>query len=165
MESEDFQVLAAKLPHDFPGALRVVLPGPLLKKFEYILYKGEPQEPAEHVQAHPEDQAGQALMALVPLQDAWITANYKERQITYIRPGQKVEFRVDAYPGRTFSGQIDSIMAGTGAAFSLLPPENATGNYVKVVQRVPVKIVFDKDETKGHELRPGMSVVPKVWTK
>lgn len=109
-------------------------------------------------------QAGQALMALVPLQDAWITANYKERQITYIRPGQKVEFRVDAYPGRTFSGRVDSIMAGTGAAFSLLPPENATGNYVKVVQRIPVKIAIDNSSDPQHLLRVGMSVVPTVLT-
>lgn len=109
-------------------------------------------------------QVGQALMALVPLQDAWITANYKERQITYIQPGQKVEFRVDAYPGRTFTGRVDSIMAGTGAAFSLLPPENATGNYVKVVQRIPVKIAIDKSSDPGHLLRVGMSVVPTVLT-
>lgn len=109
-------------------------------------------------------QAGQALMALVPLQDAWITANYKERQITYIQPGQKVEFRVDAYPGRTFTGRVDSIMAGTGAAFSLLPPENATGNYVKVVQRIPVKIAIDNSSDPQHLLRTGMSVVPTVLT-
>lgn len=109
-------------------------------------------------------QAGQALMALVPLQDAWITANYKERQITHIRPGQKVEFRVDAYPGRTFTGRVDSIMAGTGAAFSLLPPENATGNYVKVVQRIPVKIAIDNRSDPEHLLRVGMSVVPTVVT-
>jgi membrane fusion protein (multidrug efflux system) len=109
-------------------------------------------------------QAGQALMALVPLQDAWITANYKERQITHIQPGQKVEFRVDAYPGRTFTGRVDSIMAGTGAAFSLLPPENATGNYVKVVQRIPVKIAIDNSSDPGHLLRVGMSVIPTVVT-
>jgi membrane fusion protein (multidrug efflux system) len=109
-------------------------------------------------------QAGQALMALVPLKDAWITANYKERQITHIQPGQKVEFSVDAYPGRTFSGRVDSIMAGTGAAFSLLPPENATGNYVKVVQRIPVKIAIDNSSVPGHLLRVGMSVVPTVLT-
>ncbi len=109
-------------------------------------------------------QAGQPLMALVPLQDAWITANYKERQITYLKPGQKVEFSVDAYPGRTFHGTVDSIMAGTGAAFSLLPPENATGNYVKVVQRVPVKINIDKNSDPERVLRVGMSVIPVVLT-
>jgi membrane fusion protein (multidrug efflux system) len=109
-------------------------------------------------------QAGQPLMALVPLQDAWITANYKERQITYIKAGQKVEFSVDTYPGRTFSGRVDSIMAGTGAAFSLLPPENATGNYVKVVQRIPVKIAINNASDPDHLLRVGMSVVPTVLT-
>jgi membrane fusion protein (multidrug efflux system) len=109
-------------------------------------------------------QAGQSLMALVPLQEAWITANYKERQITHFQPGQKVEFRVDAYPGRVFNGRVDSIMAGTGAAFSLLPPENATGNYVKVVQRIPVKIAIDNSSDPQHLLRVGMSVVPTVQT-
>jgi membrane fusion protein (multidrug efflux system) len=109
-------------------------------------------------------QAGQPLMALVPLQDAWITANYKERQITYLKAGQNVEFSVDAYPGRTFSGRVDSIMAGTGAAFSLLPPENATGNYVKVVQRVPVKITIDKNSDPERLLRTGMSVIPIILT-
>ena len=109
-------------------------------------------------------QAGQPLMALVPLQDAWITANYKERQITYMKPGQKVEFSIDAYPGRTFQGTVDSIMAGTGAAFSLLPPENASGNYVKVVQRVPVKISIDKNSDPEQLLRVGMSVIPIVLT-
>jgi membrane fusion protein (multidrug efflux system) len=107
-------------------------------------------------------QAGQPLMALVPLKDAWITANYKESQLTYIRPGQPVEFTVDAYPGRHFTGKVDSIMAGTGAAFSLLPPENATGNYVKVVQRVPVKIVIDSTSDPEHLLRVGMSIIPTV---
>ncbi|MSN24292.1 MAG: HlyD family efflux transporter periplasmic adaptor subunit [Geobacter sp.] len=110
-------------------------------------------------------QAGQNLMALVPLQDAWITANYKERQITHLKPGQKVEFTVDAYPGRTFSGRVDSIMAGTGAAFSLLPPENATGNYVKVVQRLPVKIAIDSASDPEHLLRIGMSVIPTILTE
>lgn len=107
-------------------------------------------------------QAGQPLMALVPLQDAWIVANYKEGQLTHIRPGQKVEFTVDAYPGRNFTGKVDSIMAGTGAAFSLLPPENATGNYVKVVQRIPVKITIDSNSDPEHLLRVGMSVIPTV---
>jgi len=116
------------------------------------------------VEAGGNIQAGQPLMALVPLQNAWITANYKERQITYILPGQIVEFRVDSYPGRTFSGKVDSIMAGTGAAFSLLPPENATGNYVKVVQRIPVKISIDNSSDPDHLLRVGMSVVPTVLT-
>ncbi len=109
-------------------------------------------------------QAGQPLMALVPLQDAWITANYKERQITWLKPGQKVDFTVDAYPGKTFSGTVDSIMAGTGAAFSLLPPENASGNYVKVIQRVPVKVTIDRNSDPERLLRVGMSVIPVVLT-
>ncbi len=109
-------------------------------------------------------QPGQALMALVSLGDVWITANYKESQLAHVRPGQKVEFTVDTYPGRTFRGVVDSIMAGTGAAFSLLPPENATGNYVKVVQRIPVKILVDKTSDPGHLLRVGMSVEPTIIT-
>ncbi len=103
-------------------------------------------------------------MALVALNEAWITANYKERQLTHVAPGQKVEFTVDAFPGRKFTGAVDSIMAGTGAAFSLLPPENATGNYVKVVQRIPVKILINKDSDPQHLLRVGMSVVPTILT-
>jgi membrane fusion protein, multidrug efflux system len=109
-------------------------------------------------------QAGQALMAVVPLADAWITANFKESQLTHIKPGQKVTFKVDAYPKQTFRGIVDSIMAGTGAAFSLLPPENATGNYVKVVQRIPVKILIEQSSDPKHLLRVGMSVVPTVLT-
>lgn len=107
-------------------------------------------------------QAGQPLMALVPLKGVWITANYKEGQLGRIKAGQKVSFTVDAYPGRKFSGKVESIMAGTGAAFSLLPPENATGNYVKVVQRVPVKIRIDENSDPEHLLRAGMSVIPTI---
>jgi membrane fusion protein (multidrug efflux system) len=110
-------------------------------------------------------QSGQPLLALVALDGAWVTANYKERQLTYVRPGQKVEIRVDTYPGVTFTGKVDSIMAGTGAAFSLLPPENATGNYVKVVQRIPVKILIDPSSDPKHLLRVGMSVVPTILTE
>ncbi|MBV9568372.1 MAG: HlyD family secretion protein, partial [Hyphomicrobiales bacterium] len=101
---------------------------------------------------------GQTLMMLVPV-DLWVTANYKETQLARMRPGQKTRIQVDAY-GRSFPGHVDSIQAGSGTAFSLLPAENATGNYVKVVQRVPVKIVFD--EPPEVELGPGMSVVPSV---
>jgi membrane fusion protein (multidrug efflux system) len=110
-------------------------------------------------------QAGQSLMAIVPLADAWIVANYKEAQLTHIKPGQKVRFTVDAYPGQTFQGTVESVMAGTGAAFSLLPPENATGNYVKVVQRIPVKILIDQNSDPDHLLRVGMSVEPVVLTE
>jgi membrane fusion protein (multidrug efflux system) len=102
---------------------------------------------------------GQALMMLVP-RETWITANFKETQLADMRPGQPVDIEVDAYPGRAFHGHVDSIQAGSGTAFSLLPPENATGNYVKVVQRVPVKIVLD--QPTDVVLGPGMSVVPSV---
>jgi membrane fusion protein (multidrug efflux system) len=108
---------------------------------------------------------GQALVAIVPLEDVWVTANFKESQLAKMHPGQSVEIEVDAYGGKKYRGHVDSIAAATGARFSLLPPENATGNYVKVVQRVPVKIVFEKDQDSGHLLRPGMSVTPTVLTK
>jgi membrane fusion protein (multidrug efflux system) len=109
-------------------------------------------------------QAGQPLLAVVRLADTWVTANYKESDLAHMRPGQPVKFTVDAYPGETFTGTVNTIMAGTGAAFSLLPPENATGNYVKVVQRVPVKIFIDHESDPQHKLRVGMSVVPTVET-
>ena len=109
-------------------------------------------------------QAGQPLMAVVPLEIEYIyiTANYKETQLAKVKAGQKVEFKVDTYPGKKFRGRVDSIMSGTGAVFSLFPAENATGNYVKVVQRIPVKIILDKDTDKEHVLRIGMSVIPTI---
>jgi membrane fusion protein (multidrug efflux system) len=110
-------------------------------------------------------QAGQPLMAIIPLESVWITANFKETQLNEMRPGQRATVKVDAYGGRELKGHIDSIAAATGARFSLLPPENATGNYVKVVQRVPVKIVLDSGQDPDHLLRPGMSVVPTVYMK
>ena len=110
-------------------------------------------------------QPGQPLLAIVPLENVWVTANYKETQLKDMRPGQRAVVKVDAYGGRTFNGHVDSIAAATGARFSLLPPENATGNFVKVVQRVPVKIVLDPNQDPEHQLRPGMSVVPTVYTK
>ena len=106
-------------------------------------------------------QVGQNLMAMVP-DRVWITANFKETQLDLMRVGQPVDIRVDAYPDKTFRGHVDSFQPGSGAVFSLLPPENATGNYVKVVQRVPVKIVFDDPPDASHPLGPGMSVVPRV---
>jgi membrane fusion protein (multidrug efflux system) len=109
-------------------------------------------------------QAGQPLFGIVDLDNIWVTANFKETQLKNMRPGQPARLKVDAY-GRTYSGHVDSIGGATGARFSLLPPENATGNYVKVVQRLPVKIVFDKGQDPQHLLRPGMSVVPTVLTK
>jgi len=105
-------------------------------------------------------QVGQPLLAIV-MDEVWIIANFKETQLTRMRPGQKVTIEVDAFPNREFKGHIDSIQSGTGARFSLLPAENATGNFVKVVQRVPVKIVFDEPVT-DLGLVPGMSVVPTV---
>jgi len=110
-------------------------------------------------------QAGQPLMALIPLEDVWVTANFKETQLRNMRPGQAAIIEVDAYGGRTYKGHVDSIAAATGARFSLLPPENATGNYVKVVQRVPVKIVLEPGQDPEHLLRPGLSVTPTVYTK
>ena len=107
---------------------------------------------------------GQQLMAVVPLDDIWVTANFKETQLRNMRPGNPVEIDVDAY-GRTYTGHVESIAGGTGAVFSLLPPENATGNYVKVVQRLPVRLRLDKGQDPDHQLRPGMSVVPKVNVK
>ena len=109
-------------------------------------------------------QVGQALMTIVP-NDFWVIANFKETQLTNVRPGQPVDIKVDAYPHVVLKGHVDSIQAGTGARFSLLPPENATGNYVKVVQRVPVKIFFDRLPDDPSRLGPGMSVVPAIKTR
>jgi len=109
-------------------------------------------------------QQGQGLMVIVPLHDVWVTANFKETQLRSMKPGQKAEVKVDSY-GKTFSGHIDSIAGATGAVLSLLPPENATGNYVKVVQRVPVKIVLDPIPQDQAILRPGMNVVATAITK
>lgn len=107
--------------------------------------------------------AGQPVMALVPLhpEQLWVTANFKETQLTRVRPGLRVSVEVDAFPGLDLTGRVESVMAGTGAVFSLFPPENAMGNYVKVVQRIPVKIVLDPVNATG-QLRLGMSVVPTI---
>jgi membrane fusion protein (multidrug efflux system) len=110
-------------------------------------------------------QPGQPLLAIVQLNDLWVTANYKETQLKNMRPGQRATADVDALGGREFKGKVDSIAGATGARFSLLPPENATGNFVKVVQRVPVKIVLDPGQDPEHLLRPGMSVTASVYTK
>ena len=106
-------------------------------------------------------QAGRPVLALVPLHHVWVEANFKETQLTHMRPGQKATVEVDAFPGVVFTGTVESISPGTGAVFSLLPPENATGNFVKIVQRVPVKIILDQP---GALLRPGMSVIATVTT-
>ena len=104
---------------------------------------------------------GQAMFAIVQ-DDHWVTANFKETQLAAMRPGQPVDINVDAVPSVTFHGHVDSFQPGTGSEFSVLPAENATGNYVKIVQRVPVKIAFDDDRLKDYLLAPGMSVVPYV---
>jgi membrane fusion protein, multidrug efflux system len=107
---------------------------------------------------------GQELMKVINLDDVWITANFKETQLRNMKPGQRVDVEVDAN-GKTYHGKVDSIAGASGARFSLLPPENATGNYVKVVQRIPVKIVLDPGSNKDRKLVPGMSVTPKVWIR
>jgi membrane fusion protein, multidrug efflux system len=109
-------------------------------------------------------QAGQPLFSIVNLDDTWVTANFKETQLRSMRPGQRVEVDVDAY-GKKFEGTVESMPGATGARFSLLPPENATGNYVKVVQRLPVRIRINPGQDPNHLLRPGMSVVPVVFVK
>jgi membrane fusion protein, multidrug efflux system len=107
---------------------------------------------------------GEQLMAVVPLDDVWIIANFKETQLSRMNPGQRVKFSVDAY-GKEYTGRVEAIGGASGSRFSLLPPENATGNYVKVVQRVPVRIDLDPGQNDDHRLRPGLSVDPKVYVE
>jgi membrane fusion protein, multidrug efflux system len=107
-------------------------------------------------------QPGQQLLTVVPLDEVWVTANFKETQLRHMRVGQRAKIHVDS-TGQTLKGRVDSIAGATGPTFSLLPPENATGNYVKIVQRIPVKIVLDTGENRDHRLRPGMNVVPDVY--
>jgi membrane fusion protein (multidrug efflux system) len=107
---------------------------------------------------------GQELMKVINLDDIWITANFKETQLRNMKVGQRVTIEVDAN-GRKYEGKVDSFASASGARFSLLPPENATGNYVKVVQRIPVKIILDQGSNNDHQLRPGESVNPKVWIR
>src|SRR5579864_2590771 len=109
-------------------------------------------------------QPGQQLLTIVPLEEIWVTANFKETQLRRMKVGQKSEIHVDS-SGQTFKGHVDSIAGATGPLFSLLPPENATGNYVKIVQRIPVKIVLEPGENQNHQLRPGMNVVPDVYVR
>ena len=109
-------------------------------------------------------QPGQQMLTVVPLQDVWITANFKETQMKYMRPGQSARIHVDSN-GRDYKGHVNSIAGATGPLFSVLPPENATGNYVKIVQRIPVKIVLDPGENRDLQLRPGMSVEPTVYLR
>jgi membrane fusion protein, multidrug efflux system len=107
-------------------------------------------------------QPGQQLLTVVPLDEVWVTANFKETQLRHMKVGQKTEIHVDS-TGKTLKGHVDSIGGATGPLFSLLPPENATGNYVKIVQRIPVKIVLEQGENRNRQLRPGMNVVPDVY--
>jgi len=116
------------------------------------------------IEARQRIQPGQPLMAVVPLQSVYIEANYKETQLTHVRVGQPVEIRADIYPGYVYHGKVDSLSAGTGAAFSLLPPENATGNWVKVVQRVPVKVILSEPPPAEKPLRIGLSVEATIDT-
>ena len=110
-------------------------------------------------------QAGTQLMAVVPTQRVYVVANFKETQLTHVRPGQPVRIRVDAFPGQTVEGRVDSLAPASGLEFSLLPPDNATGNFTKIVQRIPVKIVFDNRGPLAGRLRPGMSVSAEIDTK
>jgi membrane fusion protein (multidrug efflux system) len=110
-------------------------------------------------------QAGTQLMAVVPLQAVYITANYEETQLTDVRPGQRVAIDVDTFPGTTVHGYVDSLAPASGQEFALLPPDNATGNFTKIVQRIPVKIAIDKSDPLAGMLRPGMSVEPTIDTK
>jgi len=140
----------------------------LLKEAELRLEYTKIYAPADgyitrkSIQIGNQIQAGQPLMAVVSLDDVHVIANYKETQLENVKPGQKVEIEVDTYPGKKFTGKVESIMAGTGSVFSLFPPENATGNFVKVVQRIPVKIILDEDTDSEHVLRIGMSVIPTI---
>jgi membrane fusion protein (multidrug efflux system) len=118
----------------------------------------------KHVEVGQVVQAGRPVLAIVPLEHLWVEANFKETQLRHMRPGQHATLHVDAYPDRVFTGIIDSLSPGTGAVFSLLPPENATGNFVKVVQRLPVKILLDTPASSPLALRPGMSVIATVTT-
>ncbi|NLW35391.1 MAG: HlyD family secretion protein [Syntrophorhabdus aromaticivorans] len=143
----------------------VVEAAELTRSYVKIVAPADGYVTKKSVEAGNQVSPGQPLLAVVPLGDTWIVANYKETQLQRIRPGQKVRIKIDALPNKKLTGIVESVMAGTGATFSLFPPENATGNYVKVVQRVPVKIVLDKDANKDHSLRIGMSVVPTVIVK
>jgi membrane fusion protein (multidrug efflux system) len=110
-------------------------------------------------------QAGTALMAVVPLHAVYVVANYKETQLADVRPGQKVTIEIDTFPGKVLQGHVDSLSPASGLQFALLPPDNATGNFTKIVQRVPVKIVFDGDDALDGLLRPGMSAEPSIDTR
>lgn len=137
----------------------------LLRRYTAVLSPADGYVTRKGVEAGQVVSPGQSLLAVAALDNVWVVANFKETDIERIRPGQEVEIRVDTYKGRKFQGTVDSVMAGTGSAFALFPPENASGNYVKVVQRVPVKILLSRGEDLGRTLRIGMSVVPTVLVR
>ncbi|GAB4240035.1 MAG: HlyD family secretion protein [Deltaproteobacteria bacterium] len=137
----------------------------LLRRYTEVLSPADGYVTRKGVEAGQVVSPGQSLLAVAALDNVWVVANFKETDIERIRPGQEVEIRIDTYRGRKFRGTVDSVMAGTGSAFALFPPENASGNYVKVVQRVPVKILLSRGEDPGHVLRLGMSVVPTVLVR
>ncbi|OIP34552.1 MAG: hypothetical protein AUK27_07190 [Deltaproteobacteria bacterium CG2_30_66_27] len=137
----------------------------LYRRYTTVLSPADGYVTRKSVEAGQVVSPGQSLLAVASLDNVWVVANFKETDIERVRPGQEVEIRVDTYKGKKFRGTVDSIMAGTGSAFALFPQENASGNYVKVVQRVPVKIVLSRGEDSGHVLRIGMSVVPTVLVR
>ncbi|HYW66528.1 MAG TPA: HlyD family secretion protein [Candidatus Dormibacteraeota bacterium] len=159
MRSDDAQAKLAKVDQ-----ARAALDAALLN-LSYCNIVAPVDGVATHKQVEPGQivQPGQGLLVVVPLRDVWVTANFKETQLKNMKPGQKAYLKVDTY-GKTFTGHVDSISGATGAVLSLLPPENATGNYVKVVQRVPVKIVLDPISPEVAVLRPGMNVEATVIT-
>jgi membrane fusion protein, multidrug efflux system len=128
-----------------------------------ILAPGDGRVTRKQVEVGDYLQAGQQIMSLVPT-NVWVVASFKESQLRKMSPGQSALVEIDALGGRKFHAHVDSVQAGSGAAFSLLPPENATGNFVKVVQRVPVKIIFDEPLPADHTIGPGLSVTPSVQT-
>ncbi len=144
------------------AALAAVRDAELKLSYTFIKAPGDGYVTRKNVEEGNFVGPGQPLMAIVSTEDLWVEANYKETQLTHMKVGDPAIIRIDTYPDREFKGKIESIMAGTGSEFSLFPPENATGNYVKVVQRIPVKIVFTEKVPEDVKLRVGMSVVPTV---
>jgi membrane fusion protein (multidrug efflux system) len=169
-ETAPQQVVASKARSE-AAAARVSLAEVVVKQAELNLQRTSVKSPIagivskKSIEPGQIIQPGQPLMTVIPLDRVWITANFKETQLRDMRVGQPVTIDVDAYGGREFNGKVESIAAATGSRFSLLPPDNATGNFVKVVQRVPVKITLDASQDPDHLLRPGMSVTPTVHTR
>jgi len=164
------QQVAVTKAHAQSAAARVEEAKALLQQAELNLQYTTVRAPVAGIVSNRTVELGQIvgpaqpLMALIPIEDIWVTANFKETQLRAMKPGQKASILVDV-DGREYDGHVDSIAGATGARFSLLPPENATGNYVKVVQRLPVKIVLEPGQDRQHRLRPGMSVEATVYTR